>query len=113
MSDLSHSKGATDAGLLQYLKKIFTRYKYKCADISDLSNFTYTTYSFEIQFSSYFSVLQLSLTLLVHIKFYLLGVLTTYRSCSKPIVGGSSSSIVLVKCRQHSLKEITKILIKI
>lgn len=114
-SDLSHSKGATDAGLLQYLKTIFTWCKYTCADISDFTSSILLTLHIPLKCSSvvnYFSILQLTLTLLVRIKFYLLRVLTTYRARSKSIVCCSSSSIVLVKCWQHSLKKTqTKILI--
>lgn len=52
MSDLSHSKGATDAGLLQYLKEIFTGYKYTCADIFDLTNSILLTQHILLKYSS-------------------------------------------------------------
>lgn len=52
MSDLSHSKGATDAGLLQYLKKLFTGYKYTCADIFDLTNSILLTLHILLKYSS-------------------------------------------------------------
>lgn len=52
MSDLSHSKGATDAGLLQYLKEIFKGYKYTCADIFDLTNSILLTLHILLKYSS-------------------------------------------------------------